>query len=136
MANRSAFPSLSRNLRTDVVWAVLAFGGLALVGSWWVGPGRGLFSSLNRCLVTVLVFFVSHLAATFFHYFPRGVENGLLRLSLAAFCRTFLPLLALVVVHQYIFPLLEEASLLGVAASYLVSLGLTFASALRGSAGS
>jgi hypothetical protein len=124
---------LWRSLRPDLVWAGFGFGTLGLTGSVIARPG-GLFESLSSCLTVTSIFLFCHLAATFFHYLPRGAEQGLARLSLAAFCRTFLPLLALLTVHHYIFPLVDGSNLAGICTTYLLSLGLTFVSALRGPA--
>jgi hypothetical protein len=130
---RFSWDWLWRSIRPDLVWAGVGYGTLGLLGLV-ISRRGGLFGSPKSCLAVILIFLFCHLFATFFHYLPRGAEQGLARLSLAAFCRTFLPLLALLTVHHYIFPLLDGTNLAGICVAYLLSLGLTLASALRGSA--
>jgi hypothetical protein len=130
---RFAWNWLWRSIRPDLVWAGVGYGTLGLLGLVIAHRG-GLFGSPHSCLAVILIFMFCHVFATFFHYLPRGAEQGLARLSLAAFCRTFLPLLALLAVDHYILPLLDGSDLVGICAAYLLSLGLTLASALRGSA--
>lgn len=117
-------------LRWDFVVTCLAFGllfgvGLLLVPRWGWSAGRAEY------LGVILIFGWSHFLASGFQYFPSGAENGLVRLGLAAFCRTFAPLLALISIHNYIFQLLNEANVGSIVAAYLLSFALTLAAAIR-----
>lgn len=121
---------LGRRLGLDLLGTCLGFGLLFGLGAWLV-PGRGWSSGQAAYLLVVSVFAVTHLLASCFHHVPRGAESGLIRLSLAAFCRTFVPLLALISIHNYIFPLLNEANAGSIVAAYMLSLALTLAAAFR-----
>lgn len=121
---------LGRRLGLDLLGTFLGFGLLFGVGARLV-PRRGWSSGQTAYLLIVLVFAVTHLLASCFHHVPRGAEGGLIRLSLAAFCRTFVPLLALISIHNYIFPLLNEANAGSIVAAYMLSLALTLAAAFR-----
>ena len=103
---------------------VLAFTGFYLFGRW-IGPSQVGSAGASQLLSVCLVFGGSHALAVCFHYLPKGIDNGLVRLSLAAFCRTFVPLLALISIHNYIFPLLDEANAGSIIVAYLISLALT-----------
>lgn len=122
---------LGRRLGLDLLGTCLGFGLLFGLGVWLV-PRRGWSSGQTAFLLVVSVFAVTHLLASCFHHVPRGAESGLIRLSLAAFCRTFVPLLALISIHNYIFPLLNEANSGSIVAAYMLSLALTLAAAFRG----
>lgn len=94
-------------------------------------PRVGWSSGRVEFFSVVSVFCLTHLLGSCFHYVPRGADNGLIRLSLAAFCRTFVPLLALISIHNYIFQLLNEANAGSIVAAYMLSLALTLAAAFR-----
>lgn len=121
---------LGQRMRLDLLGTCLGFGVLFGAGAWLV-PRRGWSSGQTAFLLIVSVFALTHLLASCFHHVPRGAESGLVRLSLAAFCRTFVPLLAMFSIHNYIFPLLNEANAGSIVAAYLVSLALTLAAAFR-----
>jgi hypothetical protein len=70
------------------------------------------------------VFFVAHVLATIAGYLPAGVDYVQLRLGLAAFCRTIFPLLALLLVEQYVIAVLHRQNLFVIASFYFLSLGL------------
>lgn len=125
-----AMRGMVRPLVREIGLGLLAFGVYFAVGLL-VTPLRNWSSGRFEFLSVAIVFGVSHLLAVCFHYFPRGNDQALARLSLAAFCRTFVPLLAMFSIHNYIFPLLTEANAGSILAAYLISLALTFASALR-----
>lgn len=119
---------LLRRLSPEFLLGALGFAGLLLLGSA-VGARPGWSGGWRELSATVLVFGFSHCLAVIFQHIPRGPEQGLARLSLAAFCRTFAPLLALLTIDNYIFPLLNQTNAGSIITAYLVSLGLTFAMA-------
>ena len=120
---------LLRSLFSEIGWGLLAFGAYLAIGTI-IGPMKNWSSGRVEFIAVAAIFGVSHLLAVCFHYVPRGNDHALSRLSLAAFCRTFVPLLALISIHNYIFALLTEGNAGSILAAYLVSLALTFASAL------
>lgn len=121
---------LGRRIRLDLLGTCVGYGLLFGAGAFWV-PTQGWSSGQTAYLAIVLVFAGTHLLASCFHHVPRGADYGLVRLSLAAFCRTFVPLLALISIHNYIFPLLNEANAGSIVAAYLLSLALTLVAAFR-----
>jgi hypothetical protein len=119
---------LFKRLGAESLLGWLGFG-LLLAAGGLVGTRRGWSAGWPEFLSVISVFALAHWLAVIFHYVPAGPEHGLSRLSLAAFCRTFVPLLALLAIHNYIFPLLNQTNAGSIIAAYLLSLGLTLATA-------
>lgn len=119
-------------MRWDFLATCCCFGALLGLGLMQI-PRGGWSSGRFEFFSVVSIFALTHLLASCFHYVPRGADNGLIRLSLAAFCRTFVPLLALISIHNYIFQLLNEANAGSIVAAYMLSLALTLVAAFRGS---
>ena len=69
-------------------------------------------------------FLTAHVLATIAGIFPASVDFVQLRLGLAAFCRTILPLLALLLMEHYLIAVLHRQNMLVILSFYFLSLGL------------
>ena len=112
----------SRSLRfllADVV-------GYVLTGAMFEFARRCKFVDIEpQGLLAIFgTFFSAHVLATIAGIFPTGVDFVQLRLGLAAFCRTILPLLALLLMEHYLIAVLHRQNMLVILSFYFLSLGL------------
>lgn len=77
------------------------------------------------------LFLASHSLSAVFLFWPAGPDLAQARLGLAAFCRTFAPLLALVCIDHYLMSVLTRTNAGPIIASYISSLALTIIAAFR-----
>ena len=110
---------LSRFLLADVVGYVLA-------GVMFEFARRCEFVDIEPLGLLAIfgTFFSAHVLATIAGIFPTGVDFVQLRLGLAAFCRTILPLLALLLMEHYLIAVLHRQNMLVILSFYFLSLGL------------
>ena len=110
---------LSRFLLVDVV-------GYVLTGVMFEFARRCEFADIEPLGLLAIfgTFFSAHVLATIAGIFPTGVDFVQLRLGLAAFCRTILPLLALLLMEHYLIAVLHRQNMLVILSFYFLSLGL------------